>query len=132
MLCVDLHGHSRARKAFMYGNNYHHNPESTRLFPYILSKMEKNMFSYPRSKFSVSKGKEGTSRIAIWRLLKIPSVYTLETSLCGAAMKSSMPHFTPAHLMQLGKQLCMAVLVYQDIKKSAALVSDTDELEHHY
>lgn len=120
VLAVDLHGHSRARKAFMYGNNYLHNPESTRLFPYILSKVESSMFSYPRSKFSVSKGKEGTSRIAIWRMLKIPSVYTLETSLCGAAIKSQMPHFTPDHLMNLGKKLCMAVLVYQDIKKTAA------------
>lgn len=36
VLAVDLHGHSRTREAFVYGNNYLHNPESTRLFPFIL------------------------------------------------------------------------------------------------
>ena len=103
VLCVDLHGHSRSRRAFMYGNNYSHNPESTRLFPYILSKVEPEIFSYPKCKFSVGKTKEGTSRIALWRLLKISTVYTLETSLCGSSIKSDMPHFTPSHLMHIGK-----------------------------
>lgn len=46
VLAVDLHGHSRARKAFMYGNNYQHNPESTRLFPYVMSKVEPDIFNY--------------------------------------------------------------------------------------
>lgn len=27
VMFTDLHGHSLARKAFMYGNNYHHNPD---------------------------------------------------------------------------------------------------------
>jgi len=46
VLAVDLHGHSRARRAFMYGNNYEHNPESTRLFPFVMSKMEPTNFNY--------------------------------------------------------------------------------------
>jgi hypothetical protein len=33
ILFTDFHGHSRARHAFMYGNNYLKNPEVTRLFP---------------------------------------------------------------------------------------------------
>lgn len=78
----------------MYGNNYLHNPESTRLFPYILDKIEPNIFSFQKSKFSNDKEKDGTSRIVFWRMLKIPAVYTLETSLCGASVNSSMPHFT--------------------------------------
>ena len=115
VLAVDLHGHSRARNAFMYGNNYQHNPESTRLFPYIMSKISPQIFKYERSKFSLSKGKEGTSRCCLWRMLKVPAVYTLETSLCGCVIKSKMPHFTPDNLMTLGKQLCESILVYQDI-----------------
>ena len=113
---VDLHGHSRAKRAFMYGNNYHHNPESTRLLPYIYSKVMPEIFSFEKSKFSLSKGKEGTSRVALWKLLKVPAVYTLETSLCGAGKKSSMPHFTPGNLMLIGKKLCLTLLVYQGIK----------------
>lgn len=116
VLYTDLHGHSRARKAFMYGNNYLHNPESTRLFPFILSKLDPEIFSFQKSKFTVSRDKESSSRVAMWRLLKIPGVYTLETSLCGAGIHSSMPHFNIRNLQYLGKQLCLALLVYQDIK----------------
>ena len=46
ILYTDLHGHSRARKAFTYGNNYMHNPESTRIFPYILSKLAPDYFNF--------------------------------------------------------------------------------------
>ena len=86
VLYTDLHGHSRARKAFMYGNNYLHNPEATRLFPFILSKIDSELFSFQKSQFKVEREKESTSRVAMWRKLKIPGVYTLETSLCGASL----------------------------------------------
>ena len=97
ILYTDLHGHSRARKAFCYGNNYLHNPESTRLFPYILSKIEPQIFSFEKSRFTVDRVVDGCSRIVMWRLLRIPAVYTLETSLCGASIKS-LPHFTCENL----------------------------------
>ena len=35
----DLHGHSRSKNMFMYGNEIKGRPTATRLFPYILSKM---------------------------------------------------------------------------------------------
>ena len=104
---------------FFYGNNYMHNPESTRLFPYILHKIEPKLFSFKRSKFNVEKYKDSTSRVCLWRSLKIPAVYTLETSLCGGSMKSQMPHFTIQNLMKIGQKFCVALLLYQDIKKSA-------------
>ena len=84
VLFTDMHGHSRARKTFMYGNNYYHSPEISRLFPYIFSKVS-DQFSYPKCKFSNSRTKEGTSRVSLWRILRIPAVYTLETSLCGGS-----------------------------------------------
>ena len=55
ILYTDLHGHSRARKAFTYGNNYMHNPESTRIFPYILSKLAPDYFNFEKCKFKVEK-----------------------------------------------------------------------------
>lgn len=91
VLYTDLHGHSRARRAFTYGNNYLHNPESTRVFPYILSKIAPDYFNYKKCKFKVEKSKQGTSRITLWRMIKTPAVYTLETSLCGGAIDGEMP-----------------------------------------
>ena len=38
-LFCDLHGHSRRKNIFMYGNTNPENPEETRMFPYILSKL---------------------------------------------------------------------------------------------
>lgn len=116
VLFTDLHGHSRARKTFMYGNNYIHNPEYTRLFPYIFSKVESELFSYTKCRFSTEKSREGTSRMAIWRLLRIPAVYTLETSLCGSTPESSAPHFSTDDLRQIGKNLCLTVLIHQNVK----------------
>ena len=49
-----------------------------------MSKLEPEMFSYSKCKFMQGRAKEGTSRVSIWKMLKIPAVYTLETSLCGA------------------------------------------------
>jgi cytosolic carboxypeptidase protein 2/3 len=41
----DMHGHSRNKNVFIYGNNYVENPESTRFFPFIMSKVC-DSFSY--------------------------------------------------------------------------------------
>lgn len=100
----------------MYGNNYAENPESTRLLPFILSKITSN-FNYADSKFVVSKGKDGTARIQMWNALKIPAVYTMEASFCGADSGPNKDyHFTQANYMESGKALCLSLLVYCDIK----------------
>ena len=39
VLYCDLHGHSRRKNIFMYGNNLKETPHATRVFPYILSKL---------------------------------------------------------------------------------------------
>jgi hypothetical protein len=96
----------------MYGNNYKCNPESTRLFPYILSKIDGELFSFEKSDVIIDKDKEGTSRVVIWRMLKIPAVYTLEVSLCGAAINGAMPHFNIEDLKKIGKKLCLGILVF--------------------
>lgn len=40
-------------------------------------------FAFENSKFSIHKSKEATARVAMWRELKIPAVYTMEASFCG-------------------------------------------------
>lgn len=52
----------------------------------------------------------------MWRMLRIPAVYTLETSLCGADRESSMSHFSKEHLYELGRKLCLSIMIFQDIK----------------
>ena len=39
ILYCDLHGHSRRKNMFIYGNTLNDNPESSRIFPYLLSKI---------------------------------------------------------------------------------------------
>jgi hypothetical protein len=93
-----MHGHSRARKVFFYGNNYVHDKDITRIFPYLLESIAPNYFNFDKCRFKVEKTRKGTSRIALWRIVKAPAVYTLEASLCGAAINSAMPHFTSIDL----------------------------------
>lgn len=99
----------------MYGNNYPENPESTRLFPYIISKLSED-FSYESCRFNVHKSKESTARVTMWKELKIPSVFTMEASFCGSDKgKNKELHFTTEHFMAIGRNFCLALLIYCDI-----------------
>jgi len=90
-LYCDLHGHSRRKNVFMYGNTDPLNPEATRIFPFIMSKICDNHFSYDYSRFKVQKNKESTARIALWRELKVNNMFTMEASFCGPKAKIKDP-----------------------------------------
>ena len=49
-LICDLHGHSRRKGTFIYGNTEANCPEATRLFPFMMSKISPH-FSYDLSRF---------------------------------------------------------------------------------
>jgi hypothetical protein len=83
ILYCDLHGHSRRKNVFMYGNTDSSCPEATRVFPYLMSKVAKPHFSYDYSRFKVQRSKESTARIAMWRELRVPNIFTMEASFCG-------------------------------------------------
>ena len=83
VLYCDLHGHSRKKNVFMYGNNNPELPHQTRVFPYLMSKIC-DYFSFESSRFSVHRSKEATARVSMWRELGIPNVFTMEASFCGA------------------------------------------------
>ena len=111
-LFCDLHGHSRRKNIFMYGNNYTEKPEATRMFPYILSKLC-DYFSFEQCRFSMHRSKEATARIAMWKELQIPNIFTMEASFSGAdkgALKDQ--HFTSDHLMMAGRRLMEALIIY--------------------
>jgi hypothetical protein len=112
ILYVDLHGHSRRKNMFMYGNNLKDRPHATRVFPYIFSKIC-DFFSFESSRFSMSKYKDGTGRIAMFREIAIANIFTLEASFCGADKgKYRDQHFTSEYLMLSGRRLLESLIVY--------------------
>ena len=114
-LVVDLHGHSRKKNIFMYGCNVPDHPEVTRMFPYILAKIS-HFFSYADCRFKMQKSKEATMRIALYKELRAPNIYTLEASFCGNdSGPNAGKHFTTVTLQEMGRQLCLALLVASDL-----------------
>ena len=107
-LFCDLHGHSRTYNAFMYGCRSLELPESTKLFPFILSKINP-YFSFTSSKFGGYKFKESTARVCIYKEFKIPAVYTLEASFAG---NSNGIIYTPELLMTIGRDICRSLIPY--------------------
>ena len=98
----------------MYGNSDPACPEQYRIFAFLMSKISKPHFSYDMSRFKVQRNKESTARIAMWRELKIPNIFTMEASFCGpkALVQNSSKeedlnyHYTADDLKTLGKNLC--------------------------
>ena len=58
---------------------------------------------YGYSKFSCHKSKEATARIAMFNEVKIPAIYTMESSFCGSNIGPYQNyHFSTDNLMQTG------------------------------
>jgi len=130
----DLHGHSRRKNVFFYGNNQVENPEASRVFPFLMSKIAQPHYSYDYSKFSVCKSKEQTARIAVWKELGAtnPNIFTLEASFCGPEPVRYEPnrerqpfahelsyHFNTQDFMDIGLRLCETIELYRKQSKSA-------------
>ena len=93
---LDFHGHSAKKNIFNYGNNrldfgasvtkagrVAHTPAT---FPLVLSKQKGfDYFNFGDCTFSMPKMKESTARIAMFKQLRIPFVFTLEASFAGAS-----------------------------------------------
>ena len=124
VLFWDFHGHSRNKNIFMYGNNIQSNPTASRIFPYIMSKLW-DYFSFNWSRFSITKSKETTARISLYRLLNIPWIYTMEASFYGADIGTQKDtHFTSDQLKFWGIQLLQSLIIYWKI--------DCHEVVHGY
>jgi hypothetical protein len=58
----------------------------------------------------------------MWKELKIPAVYTMEASFCGPDIgPNSGFHYTTEHLMEIGRKLCLSLLIYCDIDVPKAI-----------
>lgn len=115
LLYCDLHGHSRKKNIFMYGNNIKERPHASRVFPFIMSKLC-DYFSFEQSRFSMNRSKDGTARIAMLKELGIPNIFTMEASFCGADQGDLKDqHFSTESLQKAGRTLLEALLVYAKI-----------------
>jgi len=130
MMFCDLHGHSRKYNTFIYACNPKYwksfFPSSEgppkyleRLVPKVLNKLVPS-FSYDGCAYSVSKSKEGTGRVTVWKEFKIFNAFTMEASFAGtrgpsSGMDSAFSigrvsgvHYGRADLEELGSGLCVA------------------------
>ena len=112
----DLHGHSRKQNVFMYGCNNKLNPAETRMFPLILSKFN-NTFKFESCRFGVQKSKEGSARVSMYKELKtVPNVFTMESTFSGVDFGDLKgQHMTSEHFENMGRDLCRAILIYENI-----------------
>ncbi|XP_023271224.1 cytosolic carboxypeptidase 2-like [Seriola lalandi dorsalis] len=88
VLYCDFHGHNRKNNVFMYGCNNQGDASlklQERVFPLMMSKNASNKFSFKSCKFRVQKSKEGTGRIAMWKL-GIRNSYTMEATFGGSTL----------------------------------------------
>ena len=69
----------------------------------------------------MSKGKDGTARIAMFKELNISNIFTMEASFCGADRgKYKDQHFTTEYLQMAGRRLLESLIVFCkiDVKQS--------------
>ena len=142
MYC-DLHGHSRRKNAFMYGNSAYDNPEASRVFPYLMSKIAQPHYSYDYSRFNMSRQKEQTARIAVWRDLgaKHSNIFTLEASFCGPKPVKYEPHrgnrkapniqelnyhFNSKDFEDIGKKLVQTLTLYREERNNPCGLDDIE------
>ncbi|PIO60376.1 hypothetical protein TELCIR_18127 [Teladorsagia circumcincta] len=89
---VDLHGHSRKANVFMFGNNPEeswraddkalpHNYEFMAL-PEVLEQSS-SAFSFDLCQFGITRGKESSARVTVWRQFGVTRAYTMESTFSG-------------------------------------------------
>ena len=78
---MDFHGHSKKLNTFIYAcmNEQIH---KFRIYPYIFSK-ECSLFSIEDCTYNITIDKLRTARVNLFKSLKIPHIYTLETGFYG-------------------------------------------------
>lgn len=100
-LVLDLHGHSRNKNIFCYGNKKSKEVNAQErgpvhlkgvkealgfheeyIFPALLDE-NADLFNFGNCAFSVKKAKESTMRVVMWKELDITNSYTCEASFCG-------------------------------------------------
>ena len=86
------------------------------MFPYILDKINP-YFHFPYSKFGVQKSKDSTARVALFKEMRIPNIFTLESTFCGNDKgPNAGKHINQSALESIGRDLCRSLLLYCGIQ----------------
>ncbi|CAD7956013.1 unnamed protein product [Amoebophrya sp. A25] len=122
-LFLDIHGHSRKKNIFMYGNMPKEQEFGVeRLFPKLLSQRS-DYFSFDDCNFK--RVKESTARCVVYKEFGIANSFTLEASFCGANIgKLKNAHFNTKHLEDIGRDLCVTLLDYENQSKLTLLAKE--------
>ena len=114
-LVCDLHGHSRKKNIFMYGNSGRVNDRmKEKIFPKLIDK-NLDVFNLSDCSFQVQKAKEATARIVMWKEMGITNTFTLEASFCGPDQgKYADYHFNIDLLEEVGHKFCDTILDFCD------------------
>lgn len=79
-MVLDLHSHSRKLGTFFYGNTMSSNTAATRIYPLMVCKKDQR-FMFKSCRFTG--GSNSAARYALFDSLKIPLIYTVESSFYG-------------------------------------------------
>ncbi|CAD7957535.1 unnamed protein product [Amoebophrya sp. A120] len=123
-LFLDIHGHSRKKNIFMYGNIPAEEQEFgvERIFPKLLSQ-NSDYFSFPDCNFK--RVKESTARCVVYKEFGIVNSFTLEASFCGPSIgRLRDNHFNTHHLERMGADLCKTLLDYENQQKLSQLAKE--------
>jgi len=113
ILFVDIHGHSRKKNVFMYGNSESGGLRE-KIFPGLLCRSS-DCFSFDDCCFKIQRSKESTARVVAYREIGCVNSFTLEASFCGADFGPlGDQHFTTRHLEEMGYMVCDAILDFCD------------------
>lgn len=119
-LICDLHGHSGLHNVFMYGNRLLDDANTCRVFPYIMSRLNKN-FYFGNCSFKMQKSKYGCARINLFNEIGITNIFTMEASFSGCNFvilyllsqgDNEFIHFNTSTLKEIGRDLCRCILTY--------------------
>ncbi|VDK23134.1 unnamed protein product [Taenia asiatica] len=129
---IDLHGHSRMKDIFVYGCDPHLSWKASDATDYLgvaagssddcfLELAELVVFPYS---YSVSRVKEATGRVVVWRQFGVARSYTLEASYCGTTRNcwkgeevGAGHQISPCILQNVGASLCKAFLCLDPKRK---------------
>ena len=116
----DLHGHSKKRGVFLYGNCSNAATQAQRLgermLPWLMHQASEGAFDYNGCKFKVEPSKECTARVVVAHELKVALSYTVEASYAGpAAGPHRDTHFTTRQLCAQGELLGLTLLRLCDV-----------------
>ncbi|CAG9328864.1 unnamed protein product [Blepharisma stoltei] len=128
----DFHAHSTKKGMFMYGPHYPLHSDkyiSIKVLPKLFSE-KTEMFRYFSCKFQNDWSKRKSARLAIWKELKLPFVYTIETSSYGYLdnERNTVP-FNEELLNTLGRNFCEALLEYIIIRNRFIKEKETKKTE---